>query len=163
MSVVVSLRSVVGELEIVHDEFTVFLNTRTGELVGLSMDELRAAEREDDPGFYPEWQQESILKAQQVLESDDYITLPSRFDIHEWEIMRQFCFSLEREDVREELLDAIHGTGAFRWFRSLTSRYDLEQAWYRFRERSLANIAIEWLEEKGLAYSDDMETREISP
>ncbi len=156
MSVVLSLKRVVEELDLVHDEVTVYLDTRTGEFVALGTEDILEAESEEDPGDYPEWQRESILKAGEVLESDAFIPLPSQSDIHEWDIMRQFCWSVDKEDSREDLLDAIHGKGAFRRFRLLIDRYDLEQAWYRFRLGVLEEIAVEWLEENGLSYRQDV-------
>ncbi len=156
MSVVLSLKRVAEELDLVHDEVTVYLYTRTGEFVTLGMEDMLAAESEEDPGNYPEWQRESILKAGEVLESDAFIPLPSQFDIHQWDIMRRFCLSVDKEDLREDLLDAIHGTGAFRRFNLLIERYDLEQAWHRFRLGVLEEIAVEWLEENGLSYHQDV-------
>ena len=49
----------------------------------------------------------------EVFESDDYIQLPDKFEIHDWEIMQDFCLSLRKAEVREESLDLIRGRGAF--------------------------------------------------
>jgi hypothetical protein len=53
---------------------------------------------------------------------------------------------------REELLDAIHGRGAFRRFKRALDRRDLREDWNRFRNAALEDIAIEFLEDKGIAY-----------
>jgi hypothetical protein len=42
--------------------------------------------------------------------------LPTEYDVHEWEIMRDFADSLPTAKIREDLLDAIHGARAFRSF-----------------------------------------------
>jgi hypothetical protein len=55
------------------------------------LNKFRAAEDEDDLSGYPEWGQEAIQVAGEVLGSDDYISLPSQFDIHEYKIMEEFC------------------------------------------------------------------------
>ena len=60
-----------------------YLDTRTGEFLALGMEKMLAAESEEDPGQYPEWQRELILNAVEVLESDAFIPLPSQFDNHE--------------------------------------------------------------------------------
>ena len=156
MSVVLSSKRVAEELDLVHDEVTVYLDRRTGEFEALGMEEMRAAESEEGPGHYPEWQRELILKAGEVLGSDDFIPLPSQFDIHEWDIMRRFCSSVDQEDLREELLEAIQGSGAFRRFSLLIDRYDLEQSWYRYRMEVLEEIAVKWLEENSLSYQRDV-------
>ena len=158
MSVAISLREFVGELDMVSDEMSVFLNRRTGEFAGFSHEQLAAAESEEDATGYPEWQRELIQQAGEVLESDDYITLPSNWDIHDYEVMRNFCLSVEDEETREDLLDAIRGSGAFSRFRIMIQRRNLEEAWYRFRDQALADIAVEWLEDNGLVYVRDLDT-----
>jgi hypothetical protein len=64
----------------------------------------------------------------------------------------QFTRAQESERMREELLDAIHGAGAFRMFRSTIRRLGIEKAWYRFRDQAIEEIAREWLEEHNLQY-----------
>jgi Uncharacterised protein family (UPF0158) len=87
-----------------------------------------------------------------VLESDRCLELPDRFDIHEWPIMDEFARAQDSERIWQELRDAIHGTGAFRMFRSTIRRLGIEQSWYQFRNEALAEIARNWLEEHKLPY-----------
>jgi hypothetical protein len=116
VAVVVSLHQVVDELSSVVDEYSVYPNIRTGEFVGVGWDDMLAAESEEELDRYPEWQRQVILEAKEILGTTDYVALPSKFDIHEWEIMRNFCLSVEDPETSEDLLDAIHGSGAFRRF-----------------------------------------------
>ena len=160
MPITVSLREVVGELEIVPDEYTVYINIQSGELVGVGPDEMRAAESAEDLDQFPEWRRQAVMTAKEILSTAYYLPLPSRFDIHEWEIMRQFCLAMENEDVSQDLLHAINGSGAFRRFGMLIDRYGLEQEWHRFYQQALTDIATEWLEDNGIAYTRDMEPGE---
>jgi len=50
-------------------------------------------------------------------------------------------------------LNAIHGAGAFRAFRSAIRGLGLEQNWYQFRDQALEDIARRWLEEHKLQYA----------
>jgi len=70
--------------------------------------------------------------------------------------MEEFCYSIEDPKLSERLLNAIQGRGAFGRFRGAIEALDLLQAWYDFRADALEKIAIEWLEEKQIAY-----TREV--
>lgn len=79
------------------------------------------------------------------------MALPDKFEIHEWEIMRRFADS-RAEPARTELLDAIHGTGAFRLFRRSTERLGLREAWFTYRDDVLKEIAREWLRENGIEF-----------
>jgi hypothetical protein len=101
----------------------------------------------------PEWQRELLLKIRVVLQNDCFLELPDRFDIHEWSIMEEFARGQDNDRIRQELLDAIHGAGAFRMFRGLIRRLGIEQSWYQFREKALTEIARDWLEEHKLPYT----------
>lgn len=66
--------------------------------------------------------------------------------------MNEFAEAQHSQWVRQELLEAIHGAGAFRMFRSTIRRLGIETSWYRFREEALAEIARDWLEAHELPY-----------
>jgi hypothetical protein len=123
----VKLQNVVGEMDVLHDQASAYLNKHTGELMTLTTEEFGAAERweakkelekvADVLADYPEWQHELILKAIEIMESEDWIALPSKFDIHEYAIMEEFCRSIADDELSERLLGTIRGSGAFRRFR----------------------------------------------
>lgn len=151
---IVHLRDVVNEMQVFDDESHAFMNRVTGELFTVTSNELRAVEEEHDLEEYPEWQRNSIRKADEILDSDDWLQLPSKYEIHEWEIMRDFCYSLDDERLRSELLDAIHGSGAFRHFGNTVHYRGIQQDWYRFRQQALEQIARDWLEENEIPYTE---------
>lgn len=76
----------------------------------------------------PQWQAELADKRQSVLNSDDFIALPDRFEIHEYAIMERFCHTITDAPIREDLLDAIRGCGAFRRFKACVYRAELHNA-----------------------------------
>jgi len=80
----VSLREVAGELTLLNNEVTGYINVKTGELFSLTDDEIRALENGTEDRVYGPWMTEEMLqKVREVLESDDYIELPSSFDIND--------------------------------------------------------------------------------
>jgi Uncharacterised protein family (UPF0158) len=93
-----------------------------------------------------------VRKVRAVLAGERCLQLPNHFEVHEWSIMDEFAQAQHSEGVRQELLEAIHGAGAFRMFRSTIRRLGLEKSWYRFREESLVEIARDWLEVHKLPY-----------
>jgi hypothetical protein len=155
MKAVVSIKDVVNEMDGLSDEHSAFLNRYTGELVTLSMDELSIAGENDNIDGYPEWQQDMIIKAKEVISSDDYLPLPSKFDIHEYNIMEVFCCSVEDDKIRGILLDKIRGIGAFSRFKDAIRMNGIEDEWYLFRQEALEKIAINWLEENKISYMKD--------
>jgi hypothetical protein len=87
-----------------------------------------------------------------VLNADDYISLPDKFDIHEWQIMEDFCLSVIDARVRVQLLGLIRGRGSFGRFKSAIRSLGIEQAWHQFHHRALEQIAIEWLKENEIPF-----------
>ncbi len=152
----ISLRAVVDELSIASDEFISFLHRQTGDISTVSREMLARVEDGDDHDDAPAWEVELLHEAQAILASDRYITLPSRFDIHEYAIMQRFCFSIEDDRLSRNLLQKIHGTGAFRRFKEAIYERGIADDWYRFRDEALREIAMAWLEHHQLAYVDDL-------
>ena len=151
MATVIPLRKVVDAMELLSDDCVSYLDPDTGEIITVTEEERHLAEDEslDD---VPEWQREMLPKIRAALESDRFLELPDRFDIHEWSIMEGFSRGQDNDRIRQELLDAVHGVGAFRMFRSAIRRFGIEQSWYQFREEALAEIARDWLEEHKIPY-----------
>ncbi|MEK6280202.1 MAG: UPF0158 family protein [Acidobacteriota bacterium] len=154
----VKLRDVVDGLDMAGDEMSAYLNKRTGEVVPITNEELEAAEEEEeeeeeDLADRPEWQQESIMQAREIIGSEDWIELPSQFDIHEYSIMEEFCRSIADPKLSERLLGTIRGSGAFRRFRGALEVLNLQQDWYDFRAAELEKIAVAWLEENEIEFT----------
>jgi hypothetical protein len=80
------------------------------------------------------------------------VKLPTKFDIHEWSIMEEFANAVESERISTELVNALHGKGAFRYFKDTLRRHRIEKEWYAFHDEALREIAIEWCEENQIAW-----------
>ena len=153
MAVIVSLSDVIEQMDLMTDEATVYINRKTGELITLTDEILALAEDPDEAAEAPQWQKDLLPKAREVLASEDFIPLPSKFEIHEWAIMERFVQSLTDAAVSDELDAALHGRGAFRRFKDTVQRLGIADEWYRFRDAALEEIAVEFLETHGIAYN----------
>ena len=160
----VKLEDVVETMDMLQEETIAHLNKRTGELITLSTEEFEAAEEELEGGEevdladYPEWQHELILKAKEILDSQDWIELPAKDDVDDYAIMEEFCRSIADPELSDRLLNTIRGSGAFSRFRGALEVLDLQQAWYDFRASELEKIAVGWLEENEIAYTRNAES-----
>lgn len=154
---VVHLRDVVDEIDVLSDDAYAYLNKRTGELVTIRGEHIRVVENGYDLEGYHEWEQELVRKTEEVIFSKDYLALPSQFDIHEYEIIKHFCYAIEDVNLREEFLYRIRGSGAFRRFKDTIHRRGVADDWYRYRQNALERIAIGWLEANGIAYTREDE------
>ncbi len=130
----VPLRDIVEAIDVPDAEWSVFLNRETGRLVTLTGDD----DEEDEAA---------------IDEDDDaWLRLPDKFEIDEYDMIMRFCRGIEDDAVREEMLRAIQGSGAFRRFQGLVRQRGLIDDWHAWRDESLARIAKEWLEDNGIDY-----------
>ncbi len=154
MAVQVKLKEIIEGLEfLTHDGFS-YLNTTTGEVVYVTREELRAAEEEAPLEDFPAWQHDVIRIAGEIVATDHYLLLPTRFDIHEYSIMERFCLAIDDDDLQDDLCDAIRGRGAFRRFKERLHAYGMAPDWYRYRDAVLREIAIVWCEAHDIRYTE---------
>jgi hypothetical protein len=146
------------ELDALPAEATGYFNRNTGELYAVQDEFHMDFEDLEDPEIaagIPEWQKEHIAK-QQVVENDDaWIKLPGKFEVHEWQLMREFAEKAPNPGVREDLLEAIHGSGAFRRFKRALDRHDQRDEWFAFKEACLEELVMDWLRSENIEFEDE--------
>jgi hypothetical protein len=158
MALPVLLQKVVDEMDSQNDLVTAFINKKTGELTILTEDDYYALQHLDDGGpieELPPWQQEIIPKLRETDESDDFIPLPSQYEIHEYRIMENFIHSLDDGPIKDDLFYAIRGRGAFRMFKDRIIHHGVRDDWFAFKKQALKNIAIDFLDSEGIPWKDD--------
>jgi hypothetical protein len=149
----VKLSDLIEGMDFQSDECFSYLNTTTGEVVSVTTEELRAAEEDAPLEDFPDWQHDAIRIARDIVETEHYVPLPDRFEMHEYQIMERFCLSVEDADVRGDLCDAIRGRGAFRRFKDRVQAYGIAEEWYRYRDAALREIAVAWCEAHEIPYT----------
>lgn len=148
----VKLKDVVETLEMTGENWTSVLNRKTGEILTISEEVLTFLDDDLNSDDLPEWQREDLPKIKEALDSDDWLALPDRFEIDEWSIIQRFVWSVQDEEQREKLSYLIQGRGAFRRFKDAIHEMGIQDKWYRYHDEELNQIAIDWLEENGIAY-----------
>ena len=160
MAVIVSLRDMVDELQTLSHESNAYLKKSTGKVITIrdddfdfvrSMEEIFDEIEEDDDEVeinndsngYSDLETEFFQDIKNVmLFDDDYLKLPTKFDIHEYEIMERFGLSIPNEKISDTLLSKIRGSGAFRRFRDTIYQYGIEEEWFKYRDEAYKEIAI---------------------
>ena len=114
----VKLTSIIDAIAFQADESHAFLNKRSGEVEIFSDEEIRVAESNQDVSDQAEWYRNAVARAKFFVENeDDFISLPSKYEFHEYRVMEAFIVALPVEEQREELFRLIRGKGAFSLFR----------------------------------------------
>jgi len=159
MAAAVKLQDLIDAMSMQFDDAAHWLDRETGEVWFISGEQLRDAEgeEEDDEPLeeLPEGELDEYAVARLIACGDRFLKLPTQWEIHEWEILREFSEAQEKPAVREALLTAISGRGAFRYFKDTAHRLGLWDQWNEFRENALCEIAIEWCEEHDIPFVDD--------
>ena len=143
--------------ELADDSTSSFLDVETGQVHAITSEEFDldlAEDPETSLEDLPAWQREAVELGRNIRkqECERYLALPDRFDVHEWAIMDRFAESLREPRLRSDFRGAIRGAGAFRLFRRLLAEYNLWDAWNRFRQLELRQVAIEWCEDHGIIW-----------
>ncbi|MGM0589645.1 MAG: UPF0158 family protein [Bacteroidota bacterium] len=160
MPIPVKVSDIIGELEMLNDQTNAFLNKETGETV-LIWDDFASYLEEDNPDLDLAAEMMGVEDADMepyyhaYNDHEPWIALPTSWDIHDYSIMQDFCWSIDDEEQQDQLLSAIRGRGAFRMFRDTVDRLGLLQDWYDFKNDAYRNIAINWLVANDISYIDD--------
>jgi hypothetical protein len=154
----VQLSSIVEGIEFQGLESYSYLDLKTGEVILIADEEIRAAESGDDISEQAEWYKEAIARAKEFLENQDqYLELPTKYDLNEYRIIENFVYSIPIEEQREELLYLIRGKGAFSRFKQGIGRFLLKDKWYEYRDSEITKFAEEWCQENNIQYDNGSE------
>lgn len=80
------------------------------------------------------------------------IILPTRYEINEYQMMKDFIYTIENLETKNNLQILIQGKGAFRSFKDYCTEMDIIQEWYDFRNKRYKEIAIDWCKQNELEY-----------
>ena len=133
----VKLSELIDGLEMVSSDSSIIYNTESGEFIYFY--EFDSDYDEED--FY----------------GDEYIYLPSQYDINEVTIMEEFAQGLEKVNMRNGLLGCLHRKGMYRMFKDKLYDYGIQEKYFEFYREKLKEIAIVWCNENNLKYEEKEE------
>jgi hypothetical protein len=153
---IVKLSDIVDAMQMQSDSMAHYLNKKTGEIALVTEEAVAAAENGELLEQFPEWQQEDIKLAREIGGNTCYIPLPTRFDIHDYEIMAKFCSSLKKE-VGNDLSDTIRSRGAFKRFQEAIEYYGIAEDWHEYKNAAYREIAREWCRDNNIEFGEGNE------
>src|SRR5690554_6126070 len=159
----IKISEIIERLDYLGDDTSIFINCDTLKIYEIEDHYFRRIEEYVDVKDLPEWEQETLKLAIEIDDdSDKYISFPSKYDINEYRIMRDFCYTLS-DNLADLFLEAISGKGAFRQFKNLINYYHLYEKWDDFKIQRLYIIAKEFCEDNNISYEDDYNIKEDLP
>ncbi|WP_077706334.1 UPF0158 family protein [Virgibacillus dokdonensis] len=155
MSQALKLSDLIDEMDMQSDDSNGFVNKKTGEIVYIMREFLSMAEDGEKGDHLPSWEQKQLKLAEDIVFSfEKYQTIPSKYDMNEYDIMEDFCLAVKNERHQQQLLTAIRGKGAFRRFKDKIIALDLEDDWYDYHHNRLKEIAIDFCHRHEIKYED---------
>jgi hypothetical protein len=155
----VKLSELQQALEFDSDEYGNWVDLQNGSVVRLAHSLISAVEANDDEASegLADWEKEEVEAAKAIVEDsgERFVAAPDKFDFHEYRQMERFIGTLEDTAVAEQLLQAIKGKGAFRYFKDTASRLGLLKQWYEYRDNALKEYVRDWAEAHQIPAVDD--------
>lgn len=153
MNIQVKLKDIIEEMEIQFEDSRSFLNIKTGEIFIITSEDMKAVEDDKPFDHLPEWEKDNRMITIDVVENlENYIELPTKYDVNEYEIMEDFCLRVSDHRKQDSLLRVIRGKGAFRRFKEKLIDFEIENQWYLYRDKRFKQIAIEWCKDNNINY-----------
>jgi len=145
----VSLDELISAIGFQSDEAYGYIDKRTNAVCPISDEVLAIAEEGNED--YPDWMTEDVELARAYLNNpDNFVALPSQYDVNEYRMMEEFAHSLNNEDNAQRLLIALSGKGAFRRFKDTINALNLSNDWYTFKDTQYAAFIKRWYEQQDI-------------
>lgn len=141
----VKLSELMEGIDFQSDNLDVYLNMKTGEVIYIENELYSLIDSDRDLSYYSDWEQENIKLAEEIMYEDYYEPFPSKYEIDEYGIMKSFSYSME-EEIKDRLLRAINGRGAFRRFKDEVFELGVRKDWFSYREKEIKKLIKRWSE-----------------
>ncbi len=135
----VSIKELATELEATWDDWTKYLNTETGEIVDIPDDPIAADMDEED---IPD------------ISDEKFVQLPSQWDLHEYQIMKEFAESLKDAKAQQKLFSALGRPHPYRRFKDEVAALGIRDDYFAFRLEAFKAIAERWCRYNEIPYVD---------
>ena len=159
----IKLSELVEAVEFESEAHVTRLDLQNGCLVRVESSLISALEEGDEESLsdVPDWQKEELEIARAIVADagERFVEAPEKFEFHEYRQMERFIGTVEDAGAGEQLLRAIKGKGAFRYFKDTVNRLGLREQWFQYRDEALKKFVVEWAEANNVPYEDDLAKR----
>ncbi len=137
----VNIEDTVNALDMINDSWDYYLNIENAEIVAVP----NSYEFVDDIHAY-----EQLIY--DIEDSDLYIRLPDQYDIQEYQIMKDFAYSLTDLQHQERLLNVLNSRKPYKNFKDEIFYLGIRENYFAFRVQAFRVIAEKWCEKNGILY-----------
>lgn len=99
----VSIKELIGAFEIANDKLVQYYSKKTGGIISFTEEYLVDEDlTEEDLNDHPDWEKGILKESIEIRDNfEDYIELPSRYEINEYDIMCDYAESLSDNHIIE--------------------------------------------------------------
>ena len=145
MSKAVKLVDIIDAMMMQNESSASYLDRATDEVISILS---------DDEGLDEDEELEEHLELM-TEDPERFAELPGSFDIHEWQMMEEFELQVKDDRLRQSLLPAIRGKGAFGRSKASAQAAGIIDQWYQFKERAFRDLALDWCRANHVEYIED--------
>ena len=131
----VKLTEVIDALDFTNDEIEYYYNTDNGEIFMSNIGEFGNLNEDELDELF----EKSIM-------------LPTRYDINEYEMMKDFVETIEDTKLQNQLYISLNGSGAFRRFKDTCINFDIIDDWYKYRDKKYKELAVNWCKDNNIEF-----------
>ncbi|MBL7978502.1 MAG: hypothetical protein JNN12_09180 [Bacteroidetes Order II. Incertae sedis bacterium] len=154
MMQVLKLDDLVRGLELSLRQLLVYLNPTTGQVAAITPEAFHAAEKGgSDSG--KGWEQMETRLAAEILDNADWMRLPTRQDVDEYDIMHRFVRNVVVNEAKIDELNRVLQSGlAERRWEMVVTGLNLADDWQRFRRQMFRRAMKNWCAIHELDYEE---------
>ena len=163
--------------DVKRDEYDYYLDLETGEIISIPVAHLKRLlhtlylEEDDEPYEREILFDSSVNTEYQLTEEDEaalevtleilnkrdrYVRIPERNSSHAYGVMKSFALTVYDHSLKEELLNALDGPGAFRRFKDVLLKDKKQRKrWHSYNAREMKKYIKMWLKEIGFDMDDN--------
>lgn len=143
----IKLKDIIEAIESREEGLSHYYNKNTGIILYIidGPESKYKASHIDNLDDFEDWEIEIIKQLYHFNENKkEYIKLPTTHEINEYDLIVEFCNSMEDDELGKKLLSDISGDDFLHKFRSLADKYGVLNNWYDFQENFEKELAIKW-------------------
>ena len=149
----VDLEEIIYAMDFMDEGSGAYYHKKSEIVLSISKREYLAAKTGVDIDNYPEWQQDAVKWAYDIVENEkDYIKLPDKLEFNDNAILKVFIKEID-ENLREKIETDLSRGKEIRFIRENYSEIFEGEEWYEFKDNFFINLAKDWCKGNNIIFN----------
>ncbi|WP_238885951.1 hypothetical protein [Clostridium sp. YIM B02551] len=149
----VDLEEIIYAMDFMDEGAGAYYHKKSEIVLSISQREYLAAKTGVEIDNYPEWQQEAVKWAYDIVENkESYIKLPDKLEFDDTTILKLFIKEID-ESVREKIEADLSRGKDIRYIRENYSEIFDGEAWYEYKDNFFISLAKDWCKANNIIFN----------